>query len=50
MLGCKFVHFIYVSALMEFDVPLDKYKFRGTPCRDPKLIKGHQSKFALRCI
>ena len=49
MSGCKLVHFI-VSALMAFDVPLDKYKSRGTPCRDPKLIRGHQSEFALRCI
>ena len=47
MSGSKLMRFI-VSALMAFDVPLDKYKSRGTPCRDPKLIKGDQSEFALR--
>jgi len=42
MSGSKLMRFI-VSALMAFDVPLDKYKSRGTPCRDPKLIKRDQS-------
>jgi len=29
---------------------LDKYKCRGTPCRDPKLIIGHLSEIAVHCV
>ena len=45
--GCMLAHFIVSALTARLICPrADKCKSRGTPCRDPKLITGHQSEFA----